>query len=719
MVVRRIGAAGGLGLLAGFLVAAAHGASTPARGTAGSGSGASPAFHDDEARFVRPLSWEEENVSAVYGLKRSELGVVLADDEPVVAETSTISGRSCAVAGVLGIDVDDDFAFDVDEPVRLELTVATAETTSSPIRVAWDRNGGEGRGSAEVRADGRGDPFRTVGLTLDRARMAGQGVRNVDLAVGNFRGRVALCGLRLERSGEPAARPDAGVVELSVTDGGGVRPVPARVGLYDSTGRLPLPSDDALEVHRFADHVRRLWVSPRDAWPSESRQIFYVDGRYRARVPSGRYTLVVTRGPEYRAHRSTVEVPPGGEARTSVALERFADLPAEGWISGDFHIHLPRDEVEEEAVWTQVAAEDVRVGILLQMGNIDGTHFDQPAWGAEGRHARSGHVVVPGQEDPRTGHRGHTIHANLRGPIHPERGSYFLYHRVFDASRSQGGVSGYAHLAPWFNPRRGLALDVPFGLVDFVEVLQYGRLDTDIWYDFLDLGYRLVPAAGSDYPYLDLPGAVRQYVRVEGDAGAEAWFEAFREGRTYVTSGPFLKLSVDGAGMGAQLDVEAGARVPVVAEARLNPDVDALDRLELVVAGEVVATERARGRSRVELRTEVAVEESAWLAVRAYGGRESRRRTVVAHSAPVYLVVDGRPTWTRDAVPDLVRRYQGELDEMMSEPLDPDEDLEPWETREILPVEWERQRELLQDRVEHARARLGERLERAQREASR
>ena len=252
------------------------------------------------------------------------------------------------------------------------------------------------------------------------------------------------------------------------------------------------------------------------------------------------------------------------------------------------------------------------------------------------------------------------MHFNLDRPIHQPPSSYFLYHEVFEDAERQGGVSGYAHLAPWFNPRRGLALDVPFGLVDFLEVLQYGRLNTDIWYDFLNLGFRLVPAAGSDYPYLDLPGAVRQYVKIEGPPTPEAWFEAFEAGRTYVTNGPFLELSVGGRSMGQELEVDAGTRVEVIAEARLSPDVDRLDRLELVVLGEVVAAEPARGRDRITLRTQITVDESQWLAARAYGERESRGAVTVAHTTPVYIVVDGVPTWNADAVPQLVERYQGE-----------------------------------------------------------
>src|SRR6185437_8624394 len=111
----------------------------------------------------------------------------------------------------------------------------------------------------------------------------------------------------------------------------------------------------------------------------------------------------------------------------------------------------------------------------------------------------------------------------------------------------------YAHLRDLFHVRRGLALDVPFGLVDFLEVLQAGQLATDIWYNFLNLGYKLTPAAGSDYPYTDLPGTDRNYVKVEGIEDTDSWFKSFKAGHVYVSNGPFLEFSVNGRQMGDEI----------------------------------------------------------------------------------------------------------------------------------------------------------------------
>ena len=330
--------------------------------------------HGSEARDVEVIPWQKENITRSLGLGRS-LGLRFRN----AIEMKTVGGKSCAVGTILAFDVNDSFAFDIDEPVELTLTYAPA--LSAPFVVAWDKNAGEGRGLSDEIALEPGVALRKVTVTLDRARLAGRGTLGTDIAVGSREG-VCLCDIELSRSGETRQTDAFGRLNLDVRDKSSDRTVPARVGLYDATGRAPLPSEQALLVHRFADEVRMLWVSPRAFWPSDNRQAFYVDGSYESRLPAGTYDLVVTRGPEYRAHRGKVEIREGETSHITVALERYADLPSRGWISGDAHIHLQRAEAEDRAIWGQVAAEDVHVANLLQMGNIAGTHFAQPEeWG--------------------------------------------------------------------------------------------------------------------------------------------------------------------------------------------------------------------------------------------------------------------------------------------------------------------------------------------------
>ena len=108
--------------------------------------------HGSEARYVVEVDWTRPRIAHTYGLSYSELGPGAYRNE---VETRTVGGRQCVVGGLIGFDVDDDYAFDIDEPVTLTLTYAPALTT--PFTVVWDRNGGNSRGVIEVRPEA-GEP---------------------------------------------------------------------------------------------------------------------------------------------------------------------------------------------------------------------------------------------------------------------------------------------------------------------------------------------------------------------------------------------------------------------------------------------------------------------------------------------------------------------------------------------------------------------------------
>ena len=671
--------------------------------------------HGTEARRVVVIAWKRDHITRVLGANRSELGL---NGSKAPEQMIAIGGQSCVFGDLFSFDVDDRYAFDIDEPV--DVTVTYAPERTQPFTVAWDKNGGDGFGVSKEIVPEPGPALRKATVRLERARFAGLGILKTDLAVG-ARGGIMLCDITIARSGATRSAAPTGRVHIEVKDAQTGAIVPARLGLYDATGRTPLPSDQALLVHRYADETRLLWVAPRLIWPSAQRQAFYANGTYESPVPAGSYEVVATKGPDYRAFKSTVDVKAGQTSRVTISLQRYIDQPSRGWYSGDTHLHLMRDETEDLAVWGEVAAEDVHVGNLLEMGNIVTTHFRQPAWGKAGRFLRDGHLIASGQEDPRTAQRGHTIHHNLQKPIHLPSEDFFAYHKVFEASHSQGGVSGYAHMGQIFNGRRGLALDVPFDLVDFIEVLQGGRLGVDNWYPYLNMGFKVSPAAGSDYPYFgpSLPGVERYYVQLDRPFDPDAWYASFKAGHVFVTNGPMLDFTINGRGMGEEVRVPKGARLQLVASARLNPDIDTLGRLDLIAQGDVVGTERANGSDRIELRRELTADHSMWIAVRASGEREIpaqgqvQEHGAIAHSAPIYVVVDNQHFWKTEAVPELVRAERQILQDLLNGPVDPMGDLEAWETVNVLAPQWERQRYLLRPRVQQADAKYQDILKRA------
>ncbi len=90
--------------------------------------------------------------------------------------------------------------------------------------------------------------------------------------------------------------------------------MPARVGLYDATGRMPIPSNEAVEIKKFDDRTRTYLLGAPTVWPADNKHVFYIDGRYRTRLPAGNYRLVASRGIEYRLHRRAHHGEGGGDA---------------------------------------------------------------------------------------------------------------------------------------------------------------------------------------------------------------------------------------------------------------------------------------------------------------------------------------------------------------------------------------------------------------------
>ncbi len=441
-------------------------------------------------------------------------------------------------------------------------------------------------------------------------------------------------------------------------------------------------------------------------WPTENQSAFYVTGRYEAEVPVGRYDLVVSKGPEYRIFRKTIEVK---SSATSIEarLTRWDNLAAKGWFSGDDHIHYAReDESDDKTLLLLSKAEGLNVANILQMGNVANTHFRPYSWKVVSDEHDPTYVIAPGQEDPRTGYRGHSIGLHLREAVR-ESENYLLYDLVFRRIRAQGGLTGYAHVG-WQDPallagRCGLTLDVPEGLVDFVEVLQGGNANLQTWFNFLNLGFKLTPSAGTDFPVVDQrPGAVRNYVKIEGKFSAAAWFDGFKVGHTFVTNGPMLEFSINDEGMGAGLRVAAGTPLKIKAHARLNPDLDQLDRLELIEQGAVIKKVEAKeGSQYLSFVCEVQASHGTWFVVQARGKSEGSDARTIAVTAPIYVYVDNQGFGKREAVPGIVALLEQDLDLLSI--YQPSND-EAYETRELFEKVWKSQQTPLHERVEKARA---------------
>lgn len=84
-------------------------------------------------------------------------------------------------------------------------------------------------------------------------------------------------------------------------------------------------------------------------------------------------------------------------------------------------------------------------------------------------------------------------------------------------------------------------------------MLQFELPYYETWYDLLNLGLRLAPGAGTDFPCgpaWSIPGRERFYTRLEARPTHESWREAVRAGRTFVAESGCFALRVAGDKVG-------------------------------------------------------------------------------------------------------------------------------------------------------------------------
>ncbi len=345
-------------------------------------------------------------------------------------------------------------------------------------------------------------------------------------------------------------------------------------------------------------------------------------------------------------------------------MTRWVNMPEQGWYGADDHLHIARPvEGLNPYISKIMQAEDIHVGNLLQMGFYRHHITHQYAHGPGSVYQEGNYILASGQENPRTHFLGHAITLGAHSEFNfPE--NYMIYRLFWEEAQRQGGLSGYAHfgtttMAP---PSYGLAVDLPHGLLSFLEVLQFNRGVYEAWYDILNTGFRITPTAGTDYPCVGatIPGRERFYTKVEGPLTYKNWLEGVRRGRTFVTNGPILEFQVDDKGMGEEVVLEQAGSVNVQGRVRFDPAWDNLERLEVIENGLLLKSfPRTGDSSEIRFQFDHPVGEASWLAIRAYGKKRGEvvarngptgvvyfafEPTSEAHSAPIFVSRQGAPS---------------------------------------------------------------------------
>lgn len=608
----------------------------------------------DNPAGVYPVDWRNQQIAATYATGVFNTMGLRVDNDPSRAMVVVKDKREVLEGIALAFDIDDDFAFDIDRTAVVNIEIDT--THLEEFFIAYDRNGGPDSLQRVAVPEGK-KGFHWFAVELERARFANRGFGGTDFAIAggiDMSDRLlAIREINFELKGRDRQVAEAGIIELIATEAGKDERIAVQVGLYDTTGRMPLPGLMAIELQVFDSYTRLVEIREELddlSWPHENRYSMYIDGFYRARVPAGDYQLVIARGPEYEIVRRKVSVRSGETTVVDQPLRHTLDMPAKGWYSGDVHNHFSRANSAANGLqMAHARAQNLHMHWLNELGNSATTHFTQHAFGDQGEYREQDYYLASAQEDPRTDFLGHILSLGQdRRVRRPE--DYLRYDLAVADIHEAGGIAGIAHMDfAQFWQDVALALLLADDAVDFVEIMQFNSIHAKDWYRFLNMGFKLPAAAGSDWPYMALPGSVRTYVEVQGDFSPTSWKQGLKAGRSFVSNGPMLSLSVNGKGMGSSFKAEPGDTLKLRAEASIEPSRDLLNRLDVIVDGVIVASVTPNNpQQSLAIEHDITVERGGWVAVQAHGvktrdiffqGDYTMRN--IAHSSPVYFEVDG------------------------------------------------------------------------------
>ncbi len=413
---------------------------------------------------------------------------------------------------------------------------------------------------------------------------------------------------------------------------------------------------------------------------SQRMPFVYSDGPFTVSIPAGKTIVTAERGFEHRRRTVEATLKPGQSKRLALSCERLVDMAADGWISGDTHVHWVTNawNVDEPLQLLSMVqrAEDLRVAnnltLLQRYANQAFIKPSQAAMGPVKEFSDSSFHIQMGEEYRNEDLYGHLCFLNIDWLVQPigtgsiiagpDALDYPINRTAIDACRGQGGISIEAH-------GTGGNKDVPVNVIHNLSN-SLDQMEPELYYRLLDCGFRIPLTNGSDHPARPL-GIARAYVKIDGQFSYDRWIEGIRRGRTFTTSGPLLFLTVNEADIGDQIHAGPTQRLRIRAKVVSR---DRVGTFQVLSNGEVLA-EKVVDATTAVIDLEIPAQESRWIVARCSNRSEGRADfgfgnfnaitgPGVAHTSPVYVQVDRTPRFNPDAAQYWIRRmreHSGEI----------------------------------------------------------
>jgi len=446
-----------------------------------------------------------------------------------------------------------------------------------------------------------------------------------------------------------------------------------------------------------------------------------------AELPPGKYTITAEHGKEHTVASQTLIVPATGDIPDiKLSLVPWIEMHKLNWFSGDTHVHRKLADLPN-----LVEAEDLHVALPL-------TYWVQAAYDAPTKMPAGGHpepkpIVIESRVDPGAAPIRRVIWPinteyelfTVNGKPHTEGAVFVLNHKaplrpaappvipVVQAARDEGAFLDLdKHTWNW------TPMIVPIMKVDLFELANNHvwrteflfkqwtidvlpkdwEIETDAggytergwidwgfktYYAFLNCGFRMRPTGGTGAGVHPVPlGFGRVYVECPDGFSYEKWMEGLNAGRSFVTTGPMLRVKFDDQPAGT---VFQNAKPHAVHLTGTADSRGSLTRIEIVVNGEVVRTVEPQNRAAPDRKVSghattidemISIEHSTWIAVRCFESRNgaageapgaaqsdgaASARFLYAHTAPVHYEVDGPVRPREREVNYFIQRMEQEI----------------------------------------------------------
>ena len=392
---------------------------------------------------------------------------------------------------------------------------------------------------------------------------------------------------------------------------------------------------------------------------------FYANESFEAILPPGETTIHFERGFEHPRVTETITLKPGETKTLKLTTRKFLDLQAQGWISGDTHIHWVTNAWNVDMPLEDLAviqrAEDLHVAnnLTLLHRKYDDAFLkpSQSPVGSIRKLSDSNYHLEMAEEYRNQNLYGHLCFLNLRWLVQPvgtgpqiagdDSLDFPLNRTAIHQVRQQGGISIEAH---GLGNNHEIPQNVIHGLTDSLD-----QIEPEDYYRLLDCGFQLPLTNGSDHPARPI-GCARAYVKVNGQFNYEKWIDGIRRGRTFTTSGPLLLLDVDNKGPGDTLITTPKHRLKVTLRAYSRFPIG---KVQIVSNGEVLKEIESQENT-LETSIDLPAATSRWIVARcsSSGTFNPIMAPNIAHTSAVYVYVDGKPVYRESAAREWIARMR-------------------------------------------------------------